>query len=171
MDPQSQYQYSIFKTRWGWFGLLGNESGLVRTCLPVAFREAVERRLLSGLCQAEPAKKAFRPLENDILSYYKSRRVEFADVPVCLEGLTDFQKEVLTALRTVTYGQTVSYGEMARLVNNPKASRAIGAVMAINPLPLIIPCHRVIKTDGSLGYFSAAGGVHTKQRMLDLEKY
>ena len=170
MNENKHYQYSIFKTHWGWFGLLGCDQGLIRTCLPVAFREAAERRLLSDTQEAEPAKKDYRPLENDIISYYKGRRVDFDNVPVCLEHLTDFQKEVLTVLRTVKYGQTVSYGQVARLVNNPKASRAIGAVMAINPLPLIIPCHRVIKTDGSLGYFSAAGGVDTKQRMLDLER-
>ena len=74
------------------------------------------------------------------------------------------------ALRTVKYGKTVSYGDLARLIGNPKASRAIGSVMAQNPLPLIIPCHRVIKQDGSLGYFSGPGGVHTKQHMLKLEK-
>jgi methylated-DNA-[protein]-cysteine S-methyltransferase len=170
METHDQYQYSVFKTRLGWFGLLGCDTGLVRTCLPVAFKEACQRRLLAGYETAVPAKKAYRELEKDILAYYQGKPVDFSRVPVCLEGFTAFQAEVLTVLRTVTYGQTVSYGDLARLVNNPKASRAIGAVMAINPLPLIIPCHRVIKTDGSLGYFSAAGGVHTKQHMLDLEK-
>ena len=170
MTTETHYQYSIFKTRWGWFGLLGSDKGLVRTALPVAFKEAVERRLLSGINHAEPAKKAFRPLEKQILAYYKGTPTEFADVPACLENLTDFQQQVLRALRTVTYGHTVSYGELARTINNPRTSRAIGAVMARNPLPLIIPCHRVIKTDGSLGYFSAPGGIDTKQRMLDLEK-
>ena len=143
----------------------------MRTCLPVAFKEAVERRLLSGIYSAEPAKKAFRTLEKEVLSYYKGRHVEFNEVPISLEILTEFQQQVLIALRTVKYGKTVSYGELARIINSPKASRAIGSVMAQNPLPLIIPCHRVIKTDGSLGYFSAPGGVDTKQRMLDLEKY
>jgi methylated-DNA-[protein]-cysteine S-methyltransferase len=170
METQKQYQYTVFKTRWGWFGLLGFEKGLVRTCLPVAFQEAVQRRLLSGIEGAIPEKKAYRSLEKEIASYYEGCRVDFRNVAVCLDGLTDFQKDILTALRTVTYCHTVSYGDLARLIKNPKASRAIGSVMAINPLPLIIPCHRVIKQDGSLGYFSAPGGVHTKQRMLDLEK-
>jgi len=164
------HQYSIFKTHWGWFGLLGTEKGLIRTCLPVAFQEAAQRRLLHGIQGPQPAKKSFRALEKIILSYYKGHHVELNDVPVCLEDLTDFQQQVLAALRTVKYGQTISYGDLARHIKNPKASRAIGTVMAQNPLPLIIPCHRVIKTDGSLGYFSAAGGINTKQRMLDLEK-
>lgn len=170
MEIQKQYQYSIFKTRWGWFGLLGSEKGLVRTCLPVAFQEAVQRRLLSGYEEAVPAKKAYRSLENDITSYYEGRCVDFCDVRVVLDDMSEFQRNVLTTLRSVRYGKTVSYGDLARLIQNPRASRAIGSVMAINPLPLIIPCHRVIKTDGSLGFFSAAGGVDTKKRMLDLEK-
>ncbi|MBL7215972.1 MAG: MGMT family protein [Phycisphaerae bacterium] len=170
MESQKQYQYSIFNTRWGWFGLLGCEKGLVRTCLPVAFKEAAQRRLLSGIENAVPSKKAFRMLEKNILSYYKGRRVDFSEVPVCLDGLTEFQQKILAVLRTITYGKTISYSDLAKLADNPKAARAIGTVMAKNPLPLIIPCHRVIKQDGSLGYFSAAGGVDTKKRMLDLEK-
>jgi len=170
MEVEKQYQYSIFKTRWGWFGLLGCQSGLIRTCLPVAFREAVEKRLLSGINNAVPAKKAYKSLEKDILAYYKGRRVDFNDVPICLEGMTEFQQNVLRTLQNVRYGETCSYGDLARWVKNPRAARVIGSVMAQNPLPLIVPCHRVIKTDGSLGYFSAAGGVQTKQRMLDLEK-
>lgn len=170
MVSEKCYQYSIFKTRWGWFGLLGCEKGLLRTCLPVAFKEAVERRLLSGIKDAVLAKNAYRDVEKQILSYYKGCHTDFKDVPLCLEGLTDFQQQVLTTLRKVKYGHTISYGNLARRVKNSKASRAIGTVMARNPLPLIIPCHRVIKSDGSLGYFSAAGGIDTKKRMLDLEK-
>lgn len=162
--------YSIFKTRWGWFGLLGTENALLRTCLPVAFKEAVQRRLLTGIENPIPAKKAFKTIENDIISYYKGSCVDFSTVSVSFEGLTGFQQKVLTTLRSVSYGKKVSYGELARLADCPRGGRAIGTVMALNPLPLIIPCHRVIRADGSLGYFSAAGGVDTKQKMLDLEK-
>jgi len=169
MEPYKQYQYSIFKTHWGWFGVLACEKGLLRTCLPMAFKEAVQRRLLSDISGAEPAKKELRTLEKKILAYYKGKPVVFSDVKVCLEELTDFQRQVLTRLQKVKYGHTISYGDLARRIKNPKASRAIGAVMAANPLPLIIPCHRVIKSDGSLGFFSAAGGIDTKKRMLDLE--
>ena len=170
MEPRKQCQYSIFKTRWGWFGLLGCEKGLVRTCLPVAFKEAAQKCLLSGIQGAVPEKKAYKSLEKDILAYYKGQKIDFAKVLVCLDDMTEFQQKILAILRTVKYGNIVSYSELARKAGNPKAARAIGTVMAKNPLPLIIPCHRVIKADGSLGYFSAAGGVDTKQRMLDLEK-
>jgi len=170
MTQQQNYFYSIFKTHWGWFGLLGSDKGLIRTCLPTAFKEATQQRILSGIPAAVPAPKTFRQLEEQIISYYKGHPADFSSAAVCLEGLTEFQQHILTILRTIKYGQTITYSELARLADCPRGARAIGAVMAVNPLPLIIPCHRVIKQDGSLGYFSAAGGVDTKKRMLELEK-
>ena len=164
------YQYNIFRTRWGWFGLLGNEQGLVRTCLPVAHKEAVHSRMLSDVLNAQRSKKAFSVLQKAIEDYYKGSAVDFGHVDVHLEDLSEFQRNVLTNLRTISYGNTVSYSQLAKLSNSPKAARVIGTVMAQNPLPLIIPCHRVIKADGSPGLFSAAGGSDTKARMLELEK-
>lgn len=170
MKQNHNILYSVFKTNWGWFGLLGTEKGLIRTCLPVAFKEAVEQRLLKGIEGARGDKKAFGPLEKDIAAYYKGTVVDFRRTAVCFDGLTEFQQGVLTMLRQITYGKTISYGELAELSGCPRGARAVGTVMAKNPLPLIIPCHRVIKSDGSLGYFSGAGGVDTKQKMLTLEK-
>ncbi len=126
--------------------------------------------MLKGIKEAKLDKKAFRPIEKEIIAYYKGTCVDFRRTKVCFDGLTEFQQGVLTTLRNVTYGKTISYGELAKLSGCPRGARAIGTVMAKNPLPLIIPCHRVIKSDGSLGYFSGAGGVHTKQKMLTLEK-
>ena len=162
--------YSIFRTPWGWFGLLGHEASLLRTCLPMAFKEAVERRLLTGIEGAVPAKRAFCAIEGEIIAYYEGVCVDFAGVSVDIKAMTDFQQRVLLVLRSISYGKTISYSDLAGLASCPRGGRAIGSVMARNPLPLIIPCHRVIKSDGSLGYFSAAGGIETKRRMLDLEK-
>ena len=165
-----QYQYTIFRTQWGWFGLLGGEQGLLRTCLPVAHKEAVQSRMLSDIPNAERSKNAFSVLKIAIEDYYKGSPVDFDNVKVHLDGLSEFQRNVLTTLRTITYSKIVSYSQLAKLAGSPKAARAIGMVMAQNPLPLIIPCHRVIKSDGSVGQFSASGGTDTKKRMLDLEK-
>ena len=164
-----QYQYTIFRTQWGWFGLLGSEQGLLRTCLPVAHKEAVLSRMLSDFPKAERSKKLFSALKLSIEDYYKGTPVNFSDAEVCFEGLSEFQQTVLSTLRTVTYGQIVSYGQLARLAGSPRAARAIGTVMAQNPMPVIIPCHRVIKADGSVGQFTAPGGAEIKKRMLDLE--
>jgi methylated-DNA-[protein]-cysteine S-methyltransferase len=81
---------------------------------------------------------------------------------------TSFQLSVWRELRKVAYGKTVSYGELARRVGNPKASRAVGAANGANPIPIIIPCHRVIGADGSLTGFG--GGLEVKRFLLELEK-
>jgi O-6-methylguanine DNA methyltransferase len=165
-----QYQYDIFRTQWGWFGLLGCQQGLVRTCLPVAHKKAVQSRLLSDIPNAEWSKNAFSALKILIDDYYKGSRVDFSDVDVCLADYSEFQQRVLTSLQIISYGEIISYSQLASLTGSPKAARAVGRVMAQNPLPLIIPCHRVIKADGSPGQFTAPGGADTKKRMLDLEK-
>jgi len=164
------HQYNLFKTHWGWFGLLGNDRGLIRTCLPVAHKEAVHSRMLSDFPSAEQSKKAFSALQKAIEDYYKGHPVDFRDVAVCPDGFSEFRRTISTALKTISYGKTVSYTQLAVLAGSPKAARAIGTVMAQNPLPLIIPCHRVIKADGTPGLFSTAGGIGTKIRMLELEK-
>ncbi len=162
--------YNLFKTRWGWFGLLGNEKGLLRICLPVAHKGVVVRRMLPDAPNAKHSKTAFSVLEKRIKAYYDGNPDDFRDIEVHLGGFTEFQRKTLAALRQITYGKTISYRGLAELTGNPKAARAIGAVMAKNPTPLVIPCHRVIKADGTLGRFSAPGGAAAKKRMLELEK-
>jgi methylated-DNA-[protein]-cysteine S-methyltransferase len=97
--------------------------------------------------------------------YFTGERVEFS-MRLEMDG-TDFQKDVWTALRKVPFGATVSYGELARLVGRPKASRAVGAANHANPLPIVVPCHRVIGSDRSLTGFG--GGLETKQKLLEFE--
>ena len=165
-----QYRYAIFRTQWGWFGLLGSERGIVRTYLPDAQKEAVQSRILSDFPGSKQTKTAFSALKKSIEDYYQGSPVDFGNVEVCLADSSEFQQRVLTTLRTISYGEIVSYSQLAKLAGSSKAVRAIGMVMAQNPLPLIIPCHRVIKADGSIGQFSAAGGTDTKKKMLNLEK-
>lgn len=100
--------------------------------------------------------------------YFAGERVHF-DVPVDLTALTPFQREVLDACRTVAYGDTITYGQLARLIGRPDASRAVGGAMARNPIPLVLPCHRIVASSGRLGGFSAEQGVRLKQWLLDLE--
>jgi methylated-DNA-[protein]-cysteine S-methyltransferase len=98
--------------------------------------------------------------------YFKKDRQEF-DLPLVLHG-TDFQVKVWKALQKIPYGQTRSYGELAAMIGNPKACRAVGMANNRNPIAIIVPCHRVIGHDGSLtGY---GGGLELKQKLLDLEK-
>ena len=107
-------------------------------------------------------KKAAKQLEE----YFKGDRKEF-DLPLALHG-TEFQRKVWEMLQEIPYGQTCTYGEIGTKVGNPKASRAVGMANNRNPIPIIIPCHRVIGHDGKLtGY---AGGLELKQRLLELEQ-
>jgi methylated-DNA-[protein]-cysteine S-methyltransferase len=98
--------------------------------------------------------------------YFQGRLKEFT-LRLAPQG-TPFQLEVLRALQKVSYGETISYGDLARRIGRPKASRAVGMANARNPLPIVIPCHRVIGSNGSLVGFG--GGLDIKQKLLDLER-
>jgi methylated-DNA-[protein]-cysteine S-methyltransferase len=112
-----------------------------------------------------PATAPFDELRNQLAEYFDGRRRTF-EVPLAMAG-SPFQKRVWQALQDVPYGQTAGYGELARRIGVPSASRAVGVANGQNPICVIVPCHRVIGADGSLtGY---AGGLERKRLLLDLE--
>lgn len=167
--------YTVFRTQWGHFGLAGTGEAVCRTCLPVPQRETAERGLLLGLTfTGEPPRRdtAFlRDLQRRIIAYYEGETADFrTDPPVSLDRISPFGRKVLRACRKIDFGQKSTYGELARQVGSPKAARAVGGVLARNPIPLIIPCHRVLRADGGLGGFSAPGGTATKHKMLRHEQ-
>jgi len=162
-------KFTIFRTKWGYFGLSATGNGLLRTCLPLARREKVESQLLRNLPDSQYDKALFKSAQERITAYFEGDYVDFRDIPIALNGSGAFTKRVLAACRGIKFGQTVSYGRLAEMAGKPAAARAVGGVMAKNPLPLIIPCHRVICADGTLGGFSAMGGVNLKKRLLKLE--
>jgi len=161
-------KYTIFKTRWGYFGLAANEKGLFRTVLPCPTRRTAQRYLLDGLLNPTFEKNLLKSLQDDIVAYFNGQAVKF-DAPLGA-NLPRFTKKVLAACRKIPAGETISYSQLARMIGNPKAGRAVGSALAKNPIPLIIPCHRVIRRDGSLGQFSAPGGTDTKKKLIALEK-
>ena len=168
-------QYAIFRTKWGYFGLAGTEQALCRTFLPVPQRQEAEQGLLRGLRSANDnlrSDKDFqRNLQARIIAYYEGEPQDFRlDPTVSLSKAGPFARKVLQACREIAFGQTTTYSGLAAKVGRPNAARAVGSVMASNPIPLIIPCHRVLRTDGGLGGFSALGGIAVKQRMLDHEQ-
>jgi methylated-DNA-[protein]-cysteine S-methyltransferase len=101
------------------------------------------------------------------LCAYFARELETFDLPLAPEG-TKFQQNVWSELCGIPYGETISYGELAKRVGNPKASRAVGAANGQNPIPIIIPCHRVIGSDGKLTGFG--GGLPIKEKLLAMEQ-
>lgn len=107
----------------------------------------------------------FVEVRRQLAEYFAGERKEF-DVPLALEG-TDFQVSVLEALQRIPYGETTSYGAIAKQIGRPKAVRAVGAANGRNPIPIIVPCHRVIGSSGDLTGFG--GGLDTKAELLRLE--
>jgi len=168
---QKVIRYAVFRIKWGYFGLAGTEKALLRTHLPLPNQQNVKRRLLKGLLAPQFDKTLFNTLQKQIIAYFEGTYVNFdPNIPIVLDGLSQFAGRVLTTCRNIGFGQTISYGQLAKKAGNPNAARAVGRVMANNPLPLIIPCHRVIRSDGSIGGFSAQGGIKLKNRLLKSER-
>ncbi len=109
--------------------------------------------------------KPLATVRQQLTEYFAGTRREF-ELPVALSG-TEFQVSVLEALQQIPYGETVSYGEIARRIGRPKAVRAVGAANGRNPIPIVVPCHRVIGSSGDLTGFG--GGLDTKEALLRLE--
>ena len=109
----------------------------------------------------------FADVKRQLQEYFAGERTTF-DVPLAPEGGAPFEREVWHALEEIPYGETVSYGEIARRVGQPTAARAVGTANGRNPIAVIVPCHRVIGADGSLtGY---GGGLERKRLLLELER-
>jgi methylated-DNA-[protein]-cysteine S-methyltransferase len=94
---------------------------------------------------------------------------DLADVVVDLDDVPDFHRRVYDVARTIPPGETRSYGDIARALGEPGAAQAVGRALGGNPVPIVVPCHRVLAADGSLHGFSAPGGIDTKRRMLEVE--
>ncbi len=167
---QKSIKYTFFKTKWGYFGLVGTEYALYRTQLPGPEREKNKSLLLKNMPAAQFDKSLFRPLQEQINTYFEGAYVDFRNIPIELEGSSSFLSSVLSACRNIEFGRTVTYAGLARKLNRPAAARAVGNALAKNPLPLIIPCHRIICSDGKIGGFSAAGGTDLKAKLLKHEQ-
>jgi methylated-DNA-[protein]-cysteine S-methyltransferase len=115
---------------------------------------------------SDPA--GFEPITKQVKDYLNGERTNF-EIPFDLSPLTNFQRQVLLATLQIPRGQIVTYGEIARRIGNPRSMRAVGQALGRNPIPIVIPCHRVIASDGSLGGYSGGGGLETKAKLLQLE--
>jgi methylated-DNA-[protein]-cysteine S-methyltransferase len=117
---------------------------------------------------ANPADELLASARHQVLAYIAGNRKIF-DLPLDWSGTTAFQAEVLRLTLDIPFGQVRTYGELAIALGKPAASRAAGGALARNPLPLLIPCHRVVASSGALTGYSAAGGIATKARLLEME--
>lgn len=158
--------YVIFNTSAGWVGILGSRAGLLRVTLPQRSPEGIFQQPGSSPNQAVLSPQRFQNLMECFRAYFDGHKVDFPD-RLDLSQATAFQREVWQATRLIPYGETRSYTWVAEQIKKPKAARAVGQAMGKNPLPVIIPCHRVLASNGGLGGFS--GGLEMKGFLLHLE--
>jgi len=162
-------RYALIDTTLGTFGIAWTDSGVARVALPGHDRGRTEVWI-----SREPAEPGFpdgvlAALPEMIRRYAAGERIDFTAVPLDLDGIQDFNRNAYAELLKVGYGETTTYGAIARTLGDVALSRAVGQAMGANPIPLIIPCHRVLGADGRAGGFSSPGGVSAKMKMLALE--
>lgn len=169
---QSVHHYLVFETSNGFCGIGWSDAGVTRFLLPARSAEATERSLLRRLPGASPGAPPPDVLEAvaAVRQYSQGVEVDFSDIRLDLEGQEEFFKQIYATTRRVGWGQTTTYGALAKALGaGPETARDVGQAMARNPVPLIIPCHRVLAAGGKVGGFSAPGGAVTKIRMLEME--
>jgi methylated-DNA-[protein]-cysteine S-methyltransferase len=162
---------AVFVTALGWMAVAGSESGISRVILPRQSRDAAVEALeitfgpaVTAFREADTA--AFDSLPSRLMCYMEGHKVEFRD-RVDTTGWTPFRTRVWNATRQIPYGQTWSYGQIAAAIGQPRACRAVGQALHRNPVPVIVPCHRVVGADASLTGFGS--GLALKQALLRLE--
>ncbi len=164
--------YTTFLTASGECSIAWNGKGIANLLLPTNYPADIERWRMRRVPEARrdtPDKRVTAVIDAAI-RYFDGDLVDFSDVPVDLSGQNEFFTRIYQALRLVKYGETTTYGALARdLGAGPEMARDVGVAMATNPVPLIIPCHRVLAAGGKVGGFSAPGGSNSKIRMLRLE--
>jgi methylated-DNA-[protein]-cysteine S-methyltransferase len=171
MDHAQQH-YLTFETAGGFCGIAWNERGISRFLLPMKSDAAATRNLLRRLPCAKPGAPTpdVRAAMAAAQRYFAGAKTDFAHLKLDLSEQTAFFEQVYAAARRIGWGATTTYGALAKeLGAGPEAARDVGQAMANNPVPLIIPCHRVLAAGSKLGGFSAPGGASTKRRMLALE--
>ena len=169
MAPQA---FALFDTPIGTCGVAWNKNGIAGmqlTAGTVGKTRAHAAKRWPSAVEAPPPPGVQRALER-VLSLLSGAKDDLADLPLDLEDAPDFQRKVWDVARAVPPGQTITYGEIGkRLGVGPERAREIGQAMGSNPIPIIVPCHRVLAASGKMGGFSAPGGVATKRRMLEIE--
>ncbi len=166
----AHYQYDIFETPFGWVGALASSRGLRRTTLPQPTPDLCAEDLGAELEDAELAPERFTELRDKITRHFEGAPVSFEDEPIDVEDAAPFLRAAWAACRSIPPGETRSYGWIAARAGSARAPRAAGQSMARNRLPIIVPCHRVVASDGSLGGFGRGKtGLDLKRRLLELE--
>ncbi len=162
--------FAVFATALGWMAVAGSGSGILRIVMPRGGRDTVFDNLVSAVGSTQSLRErdmtVFDALPSRLARFMEGFEVEFPDL-VDMTGWTQFRSRVWNVTRQIPYGQTRSYGQIAVAIGQPGASRAVGQALHHNPVPIIVPCHRVVGVDSSLTGFGS--GLKLKQALLDME--
>jgi methylated-DNA-[protein]-cysteine S-methyltransferase len=170
MKLEKQHWQVVFNSSLGWFAILGDKDRIKELTFGHPSAAAAKKALSSGLLAQARSLSRKPPLVRRLQAYAQGcSRDDFRDIQVDHGALSVFQRRVLDQCRKIPFGATLSYGQLAAQAGSARAYRAVGNCMAGNKLPIIIPCHRVVKSSGGVGSYSAPGGVRMKKRLLSIE--
>lgn len=166
-------EYCLIATKIGPVGLAWSESGLLRLQLPDYDGASTLARLtrLTRRLEAEEGHPPqwLEPTVKRLQQYFTGTVTDLSGEPLDFTGVPEFHQVLYREMLKLGWGETVTYGELAERVGSPGAAQSVGTAMGRNPLPVIVPCHRVLASGNKLGGFSAPGGVQTKLAMLEME--
>jgi len=167
-DDLLDVAYTTLDTQVGTLLLAATDRGLVRVAYDRedhdAVLEVLSKRLSPRILRAP---RRLNEASHQLEDYFAGRRTRF-ELPLDLALSSGFRQQVQRYLPSIAYGHTQSYSQVAKIVGNPTAVRAVGSACATNPLPVVVPCHRVLRTDGTLGGY--IGGLEVKAALLELER-
>ncbi len=161
--------YAAWPTAWGAVGAVAGR-GLRRFMLPHYRMDDLLEVLQWENAGAQRDEQPFEELIRLTREYFNGRDPDFSEIDCELPAEGTLTGKVLHVCRSIPYGETQSYGQLARQIGSPDSARPVASALGRNPIPLIVPCHRVVYSDGRSGGFSAPGGVKLKERMLAMER-
>jgi methylated-DNA-[protein]-cysteine S-methyltransferase len=168
----SRAGFTLFDTAIGACGIAWRDAAVVGFLLPEASALATRARPIrlwpDAVESATPPAFVCEAIDG-VVRLLCGERVDLNHIVVQFDGLSAFEQQVLKVARTIPPGETLTYGEIADRLGEPGSARAVGAALGRNPIPVIVPCHRVLAADGKAGGFSAPGGLATKARLLSIE--
>ncbi|QLY30769.1 methylated-DNA--[protein]-cysteine S-methyltransferase [Nocardia huaxiensis] len=172
--PRPHASAALFDTAIGACAIAWSATGVVRFALPEPVRSATRTHILRrhrmlDFREAVPTPAITRAIEK-IQAHLTGELDDLRWIPLDTSAINDFDRAVYTIARAIPPGHTLSYGAVADRIGAPGAAQAVGQSLGRNPIPLIVPCHRVLAADHALHGFSAPGGINTKLRLLEIER-
>ena len=164
-------EFALFETAIGCCALVWSGRGVAGVQLPEENAAATRARVLrrfAAASEAPPPPKVRRAIDG-IIALLRGETTDLSGVAIDIEGLPEFNRRVYAVARTIPPAKTLTYGEIAQRLGDRALAREVGQALGQNPIPLIVPCHRVLAAGGKTGGFSASGGVVTKLRLLTIE--